>query len=134
MSTPASPPRLARWILTRALAGPARSAIVGDIEEEFAGFVAPRLGARAARRWYWRQTILSIAACLRGPDAPQPARVPETYAPARYDFDVNSAGSIVGIDIAPALVWTTTRSAAAESARDTPHWTSEVPAGRGSFA
>jgi putative ABC transport system permease protein len=77
MPTPASPPRLARWLLGRALAGPARSAIVGDIEEEFACHVAPRLGARAARRWYWRQTVLSVAACLRGPDAPQAARVPE---------------------------------------------------------
>ena len=74
MAARASPPRLARWLLRRALAGPARSAIVGDIEEEFACYVAPRLGARAARRWYWRQTVLSIAACLRGPDAPQPAR------------------------------------------------------------
>jgi putative ABC transport system permease protein len=68
----ASPPPLARWLLTRALAGPARSAIVGDIEEEFASYVAASLPPRAARRWYWRQTLLSIAACVRGPDAPQP--------------------------------------------------------------
>ena len=38
-----SPPRLARWLLQWALTGPTRSAIVGDIEEEFARHVAPRL-------------------------------------------------------------------------------------------
>lgn len=67
-----APPRLARWILQHALTGPARSAIVGDIEEEFATSVAPHRDARSARRWYWRQTVLSIAACVRGPDVPQP--------------------------------------------------------------
>ncbi len=87
MASPGAPPRLARWILGRALAGPARSAIVGDIEEEFACHVVPRLGVRAARRWYWRQAILSIAACLRGPDAPQPARVPEPRMSLIRRFD-----------------------------------------------
>ena len=87
MPAPAAPPRLARWILGRALTGPARSAIVGDIEEEFACYVAPRRGLRAARRWYWRQTILSIAACLRGPDAPQPARAPEPRMSLIRRFD-----------------------------------------------
>ena len=69
-----SPPRLARWLLQWALTGPTRSAIVGDIEEEFARHVAPRLDPRSARRWYWRQTLLSIAACVRGPDAPDAGR------------------------------------------------------------
>jgi putative ABC transport system permease protein len=59
-------PRLARWLLRRTLAGPARSAIAGDLEEEFTAFVVPRHGIRKARRWYWRQTVLSIAACARG--------------------------------------------------------------------
>ena len=61
------PPRLARWLLRRLLAGPVRSAIVGDLDEEFACVMVPRHGAHAARRWYWRQTILSLAACLREP-------------------------------------------------------------------
>ena len=56
-------------MLRRVLDGAARSAIVGDLDEEFTRFVVPRLGARAARRWYWRQTIASIAACLREPAA-----------------------------------------------------------------
>ena len=63
-----SPPALARWLLRRALDGPARSAIVGDLDEEFATFKVPELGARAARRWYWRQAILSIVACVRAAD------------------------------------------------------------------
>ena len=65
----AGPPRLARWVLRRVLDGPARSAIVGDLDEEFTRFVVPRLGARAARRWDWRQTIASTVACLREPAA-----------------------------------------------------------------
>jgi ABC-type lipoprotein release transport system permease subunit len=60
------PPRLARWLLRRALDGAARSAIVGDLDEEYARFVVPREGARKARRWYWRQALMSIAACARG--------------------------------------------------------------------
>ncbi len=75
----ATPPRLARWLLRRALDGPARSAIVGDLDEEFARFVVPERGLRAARRWYWSQSLTSIAACARGaavvnrePDEPQP--------------------------------------------------------------
>ena len=65
----AGPPRLARWVLRRVLDGAARSAILGDLDEEFTRFVVPRLGARAARRWYWRQTIASTVACLREPAA-----------------------------------------------------------------
>ena len=60
-----TPPALARWLLRRALDGAARSAIVGDLEEEFARYMVPQLGSRAARRWYWRQAILSIAACVK---------------------------------------------------------------------
>jgi putative ABC transport system permease protein len=60
-----TPPALARWLLRRTLDGPARSAIVGDLEEEFARYMVPQRGIRAARRWYWRQAILSIAACVK---------------------------------------------------------------------
>ena len=65
-----APPRLPRWLLRRALDGPARSAIVGDLDEEYARYVLPQLGPAAARRWYWRQAIASIAACLRGAAVP----------------------------------------------------------------
>jgi putative ABC transport system permease protein len=67
-STP-QPPRFARWLLRRALDGPVRSAIIGDLDEEFSCILVERFGLRAARRWYWRQTLLSIAACLREPSA-----------------------------------------------------------------
>lgn len=67
MTNSPHPPRVARWLLRRALDGPVRSAIVGDLDEEFSCVIANRLGVRAARRWYWRQTLLSIVACLREP-------------------------------------------------------------------
>ncbi|MGH9160464.1 MAG: ADOP family duplicated permease [Vicinamibacteraceae bacterium] len=54
------PPSLARWVLTRTLTGAARSAIIGDLDEEFTTSVLPRLGPRRARRWYWRQAIRSV--------------------------------------------------------------------------
>ena len=60
-----TPPALARWLLRRTLDGAARSAIVGDLDEEFARYMVPQVGVRAARRWYWRQALLSIAACIR---------------------------------------------------------------------
>ncbi len=60
-----APPALARWLLRRTLDGAARSAIVGDLDEEFTRFMVPHLGTRSARRWYWRQAIMSIAACMR---------------------------------------------------------------------
>ena len=72
----ANPPRLARWLLRRVLDGAARSAIVGDLDEEFSRYVVSRLGAPRARRWYWRQTVLSLAACLRG-------KAEETFDPDR---------------------------------------------------
>ena len=74
MTTPASPepPRLARWLLRHLLDGAARSAILGDLDEEFVRFILPERGRRAARRWYWRQALGSIAACLRGPSDRNP--------------------------------------------------------------
>lgn len=66
MTAAPQPPRFARWLLRRTLDGPVRSAIVGDLDEEFSSIVE-RVGPRAARRWYWRQAVLSIAACLREP-------------------------------------------------------------------
>ena len=58
-------PRLARWLLRRALAGRTRSAVLGDLDEEFVTFVLPERGRVAAHWWYWRQAVGSIAACLR---------------------------------------------------------------------
>ncbi len=103
-----SPPRLARWLLQWALTGPTRSAIVGDIEEEFARHVAPRLDPRSARRWYWRQTLLSIAACVRGPDAPDGGRArlkePRMSLSARFEeVRDDAAGALRQMRRAPAF-------------------------------
>lgn len=50
----ARPPRLARWLLQRALPSDAREDISGDLEELFQRRVATS-GARRARVWFWRQ-------------------------------------------------------------------------------
>jgi ABC-type antimicrobial peptide transport system permease subunit len=54
-------------LLQHALKGRTRSAILGDLDEEFTQFALPERGGRAARRWYWRQTLGSLSACLREP-------------------------------------------------------------------
>jgi putative ABC transport system permease protein len=56
----AAPPRLAQWLLRRLLPPDRYETVAGDFEEIFQLEQLPRLGARAARRWFWRQ-VLSIA-------------------------------------------------------------------------
>ena len=56
-----TPPRLARWLLERALDAASAEAISGDLAEEFAARRRSQ-GLRSARRWYWRQAIASVAA------------------------------------------------------------------------
>src|SRR5262245_52633078 len=53
------PPRLAQWLLARLRDPDAREAISGDLDEGFAARAAQN--PRAARRWYWRQTMASLA-------------------------------------------------------------------------
>jgi predicted permease len=53
------PPRLAQWIAARSLAPDERDHVLGDLAEEFADLGARR-GRGAARRWYWRQALLSV--------------------------------------------------------------------------
>jgi putative ABC transport system permease protein len=55
-----APPRLAQWLLRQTLPLERYETVAGDLEEIFQLEQLPRLGARAARRWFWRQT-LSIA-------------------------------------------------------------------------
>jgi hypothetical protein len=63
MSSPrdsAQPPRFAAWLVTLlAPAGDVES-IPGDLLEEFS-YVASEKGTVCARRWYWRQTVTTIA-------------------------------------------------------------------------
>ena len=94
-----APPRFARWLLRRALDGPARSAILGDLDEEFSRFIVPRLGPRAASRWYWRQAIASIAACLRNGAVAN--REPDEPVSTMRDIMQDSRG--LGTDIRAAV-------------------------------
>jgi len=55
MSRPASPPRLARGILRRAIPDEARDAIDGDLHELYAARRAAS-GPLVATLWYWVQT------------------------------------------------------------------------------
>jgi putative ABC transport system permease protein len=52
-----APPRLAQWLLRQTLPQERYETIAGDLEEIFQLDQLPRLGARAARRWFWGQTL-----------------------------------------------------------------------------
>ncbi len=55
MSAPPRAERIARWSLAVA----ERQSVLGDMHEEFV-HLSQRLGAAAATRWYWQQTLASI--------------------------------------------------------------------------
>jgi predicted permease len=63
MSAPDCPPRLAAWLIGRALPPDTAEPILGDFEELYR-LRSLRGGAGDARRWYWRQTLGLIAARL----------------------------------------------------------------------
>jgi len=52
------PPRLAEWLLTRAVPGAFADSLAGDLAEEFA--------RRQSSAWYWRQVAIALAARPRG--------------------------------------------------------------------
>jgi hypothetical protein len=54
-------PRLARALLRHLLPGREREFLIGDLEESFASRTAAGANVRAARRWYWRMALASIA-------------------------------------------------------------------------
>ena len=58
------PPRLACWLLARAVPDRRREELLGDLNELFEAAVLER-GRGAARRWYWRQTAHAIADAIR---------------------------------------------------------------------
>lgn len=64
-----APPRLAVWLAGVRIDAGEREFALGDLEEDFRA-VAARRGARAARRWYWRQALRALAA--RPPARTQP--------------------------------------------------------------
>src|SRR5262249_39106902 len=55
-----TPPRFATWIAGRRVPQETREFVLGDLAEEFDEMAASELGARAARRWYWRQALRSL--------------------------------------------------------------------------
>jgi predicted permease len=60
----ARPPRLAGWLLSRAIPDRRREELLGDLEELFQAKVTAR-GRVAARRWYWGQTVDAIVDVIR---------------------------------------------------------------------
>ena len=82
----ATPPRLAEWLLRRLLPAEDAEAIAGDLEETLRAS-APACGARAARRWYWRQAASVLWAHARQqpvdpPDPDRPRDRPRMLMPA----------------------------------------------------
>ena len=61
----ASPPHLAAWLVNLVAAREQAETILGDLLEEFSG-IALRSGAASARRWYWRQSVRTVAHLIRG--------------------------------------------------------------------
>jgi putative ABC transport system permease protein len=56
----ARPPRLAVRLLSHLLPEELREHFLGDLEEAFHQNVAPARGIRAARRWYWAETLRAL--------------------------------------------------------------------------
>jgi hypothetical protein len=54
------PPRIAVWLVTLFTPAEEAEAIPGDLLEEFS-LLASKSGVAFARRWYWRQTVKTIA-------------------------------------------------------------------------
>ena len=56
----AHPPRIAVWLVDLFIPNEQAESIPGDMLEEFTG-LASRSGFAAARHWYWRQSVKTIA-------------------------------------------------------------------------
>src|SRR5580700_2175225 len=68
----AAPPPLAEWLVSLVTAPEQTATIVGDLLEEFSSIVS-RSGTAPARRWYWRQSLRTIAHLVRGQARHAPA-------------------------------------------------------------
>ncbi len=66
---PVRPPRAAVFLLSRRLPDELREAILGDLEETFFEEIVSTRGARAARAWYWKQTLRMLLTVRPGADA-----------------------------------------------------------------
>jgi putative ABC transport system permease protein len=65
------PPEAANRLLRALLGADDAEVIAGDLEETMRRSIEPRVGAAAARRWYWRQVASIVVACARN-RPPQP--------------------------------------------------------------
>ena len=92
MSRHAGPPRAALWLLDRALAPAAAEAIAGDLIEGFQ-HVQQANGTAAARRWFWRQALASIASRGRAAASARVRAAAHLAAPAA---DQRRAGRMIG--------------------------------------
>jgi len=54
------PPRIASWLVILFTTAEEAELILGDLHEEFSS-LASKSGVAIARRWYWRQTVKTIA-------------------------------------------------------------------------
>jgi hypothetical protein len=69
------PPRAGTWLLRPLVPGGDSHPLLGDLEEEFAEQVVPRVGASAARRWYLKQCLAATGPLLSTGLAPRRAAV-----------------------------------------------------------
>lgn len=104
---PSSPPRLASWILSRALRGdPAAAAIIGDLYEDFVEEVRRRGPARG-RMWYAREAVLlALGRLVRDPVSLIAFFLPLPYEPASpgaSDMNRRTALQPLGRDVNHAL-------------------------------
>ena len=56
-SSPVGPPSRAEMLLLFVMPAGRCESLLGDLEEEFTGFIVPRIGLRRGRLWYWRQAL-----------------------------------------------------------------------------
>jgi hypothetical protein len=61
----AAPPPLAEWLVSLVAAPEQTATIVGDLLEEFSSIIS-RSGTAPARRWYWRQSVRTVADLMHG--------------------------------------------------------------------
>src|SRR5580704_6743726 len=54
------PPRVAAWLVESLVREEQAGSILGDLLEEFSGLVS-KSGVALARRWYWRQSLKTVA-------------------------------------------------------------------------
>ena len=66
MSRTFQPPRVASWLVDLFISGEHTESISGDLLEEFSD-LASKSGVACARRWYWRQSLKTIAFSIATP-------------------------------------------------------------------